>query len=74
MPFGWSLMVSLQRPLARRAETTLRPPFVRIRDRNPCSRLRGIRFGWYVRLTIVMLFSYSLSLHGTISQYNGHYT
>jgi hypothetical protein len=44
-PFGWSLIVNRHRPFARRAATTRRPPFVRIRDRNPCSRFRGMRFG-----------------------------
>ncbi len=28
---------------------TLRPSLVAIRLRKPCSRFRGIRFGWYVR-------------------------
>jgi hypothetical protein len=34
------------RPLARRRESTERPPFVFIRARNPWTRLRLIRLGW----------------------------
>ena len=34
------------RPRCRRARMTACPARVSIRFRNPCSRLRGIRFGW----------------------------
>ena len=37
------------RPLARRAESTLRPPMDFMRARNPCVRLRLTTEGWYVR-------------------------
>ena len=37
---------SRARPLARRAESTLRPPTDFIRARNPCVRLRLITEGW----------------------------
>src|SRR5581483_429262 len=42
-------MVKLQRPLARRALMTRLPLRVDIRFKNPCSRLRGMRFGCQVR-------------------------
>ena len=44
--------VNRRRPRARRRFSTARPPRLDIRLRNPCSRLRGIRFGWYVRFGI----------------------
>jgi hypothetical protein len=44
--------VSRSRPLARRAESTLRPPTVFIRARKPCVRLRLTTEGWYVRFMI----------------------
>lgn len=44
------LTVSEWRPLRRRAARTARPVRVRMRFMKPCSRLRGMRFGWYVRL------------------------
>jgi hypothetical protein len=36
------------RPLARRALKTLRPPFVAMRARKPCTRLRFSSLGWKV--------------------------
>lgn len=36
----WGYTVSRARPLARRRAITLRPFFVLIRFRNPCSRFR----------------------------------
>lgn len=39
------------RPLARRRLNVRRPPFVRIRLRNPWVRFRLVRLGWYVRFT-----------------------
>ena len=47
--------VNRRRPRARRRFSTARPPRLDIRLRNPCSRLRGIRFGWYVRFGIKSL-------------------
>ena len=47
--------VSRRRPRARRRLITARPPRLDMRLRNPCSRLRGIRFGWYVRFGIKSL-------------------
>ena len=43
---------SRARPLARRAERTLRPPTVFIRARNPCVRKRRIFEGWNVRFIV----------------------
>ena len=43
--------VSRRRPLARRRFSTLRPPFVDMRSRNPCVFARRRRFGWNVRFT-----------------------
>lgn len=40
---------SRARPLARRAESTLRPPTVFMRARKPCVRARRIFEGWNVR-------------------------
>jgi len=40
---------SRTRPLARRAESTLRPPTVFMRARKPCVRARRIFEGWNVR-------------------------
>lgn len=37
------------RPLARRRLSTLRPPSVLMRDRNPCTFLRRRLWGWKVR-------------------------
>jgi hypothetical protein len=37
-----------RRPFRRRRANTARPPFDRIRTRNPCVRLRRLRFGWNV--------------------------
>jgi hypothetical protein len=39
------------RPRARRAAMTLRPPFVAMRARKPCRRLRTSLLGWKVRFT-----------------------
>jgi hypothetical protein len=44
--------VSLARPLARRADSTLRPPTVLMRARNPCVRARRSLEGWYVRFIV----------------------
>jgi hypothetical protein len=44
--------VSRLRPLARRAERTLRPPTVFIRARKPCVRLRRTTDGWNVRFMV----------------------
>ncbi len=44
--------VNRRRPRARRRLSTTRPPRLDMRLRNPCFRLRGIRFGWYVRFGI----------------------
>ena len=41
--------LSFLRPRARRAFSTLRPPTVAIRARNPCRRLRTRLLGWKVR-------------------------
>src|SRR4029453_10746737 len=41
--------VSFLRPRARRAFSTLRPPTVAMRARNPCRRLRTRLLGWKVR-------------------------
>ncbi len=41
--------VRLLRPLARRAESTLRPPTEDMRARKPCLRARRILEGWNVR-------------------------
>jgi hypothetical protein len=38
--------LSRLRPCARRAATTLRPPFVAMRARKPCRRLRTSLLGW----------------------------
>jgi hypothetical protein len=38
--------LSRLRPWARRAATTLRPPLVAMRARNPCRRLRTNLLGW----------------------------
>ena len=38
-----------ERPLARRARMTARPPRVRMRTRKPCVRLRRTTEGWNVR-------------------------
>ena len=38
--------VNRLRPLSRRAFKTARPARVAILFRNPCSRFRGIFFGW----------------------------
>ena len=46
---------SFARPLLRRACSTLRPAFVAIRLRKPCSFARCRFFGWYVRFGIVVL-------------------
>jgi len=43
------LIVRLFRPLARRRESTSRPFFVLIRERNPWTRDLRRFFGWYVR-------------------------
>ena len=43
---------SRARPLARRAESTLRPPAVFIRARKPCVRLRLTTEGWKVRFMV----------------------
>jgi hypothetical protein len=37
------------RPLARRRLRTARPPAVFMRERNPWTRRRRTRLGWYVR-------------------------
>jgi hypothetical protein len=37
------------RPFARRREMTVRPPWVFIRVRKPCTFERRRRFGWNVR-------------------------
>src|SRR5438105_1371988 len=53
-PTGYFLCAettSRLRPLARRRLSTLRPALVALRLRNPCSRLRRILLGWYVRFT-----------------------
>jgi hypothetical protein len=47
--------VSRARPLARRAESTLRPPTLFIRARKPCVRLRLTTEGWYVRFMMAAL-------------------
>ena len=52
---GPQTTVNRRRPRARRRFSTARPPRLDIRLRNPCSRLRGIRFGWYVRFGIESL-------------------
>jgi hypothetical protein len=39
------------RPRWRRAARTLRPPFVFMRARKPCVRIRFMRLGWYTRFT-----------------------
>ena len=39
------------RPRWRRAARTLRPPFVFMRARKPCVRIRFKRLGWYTRFT-----------------------
>jgi len=44
-----SLTVSLCRPFLRRRLSTLRPPRVAIRARNPCLFRRFRLCGWYVR-------------------------
>jgi hypothetical protein len=44
--------VSRCRPFRRRRLRTLRPPAVRMRCRNPCTRRRRRFLGWYVRLTM----------------------
>lgn len=45
--------VSLYRPRWRRRLSTLRPPRVRIRPLNPCTRARRRFFGWYVRTGMI---------------------
>lgn len=40
LSLDWGYAVSRARPLARRRAITLRPFFVLIRFRNPCSRFR----------------------------------
>jgi hypothetical protein len=47
------LTLSAQRPRRRRRLSTARPSFVFIRDRKPCFRRRGIRFGCQVRFGII---------------------
>jgi hypothetical protein len=42
------LIESECRPLRRRAASTARPALVCMRFMKPCTRLRGMRFGWYV--------------------------
>jgi hypothetical protein len=42
-------------PLARRDESTLRPPTVFMRARNPCARARRIFEGWNVRFMSLCL-------------------
>src|SRR5436190_3857015 len=49
--FLGALTTSRLRPFARRRLRTLRPALVELRLRNPCSRLRRILLGWYVRFT-----------------------
>src|SRR5205823_12430523 len=49
--FFGALTARRLRPLARRRFSTVRPCLVLIRLRNPCSRLRRILLGWYVRFT-----------------------
>ena len=48
---------SRTRPLARRAESTLRPPTLFIRARKPGVRLRLMTDGWYVRFMVGCLSS-----------------
>src|SRR5207302_10995911 len=49
--FFGALTARRLRPFARRRFSTVRPCLVLIRLRNPCSRLRRILLGWYVRFT-----------------------
>ena len=46
---------SRSRPLARRADSTLRPPTLFIRERKPWVRLRLMTEGWNVRFMMVGL-------------------
>lgn len=46
------LTESFQRPFCRRRCKTARPSLVLMRDRKPCFRRRGIRFGCQVRFGI----------------------
>jgi len=43
------------RPFRRRALSTLRPPLVRIRTRNPWVFFRRLLCGWYVRFIALLL-------------------
>jgi len=45
------------RPFRRRAFSTFRPAFERMRTRNPCVFFRRLLFGWYV------LFIGTLTVH-----------
>ena len=47
--------VSFLRPFWRRDLSTLRPPGVRMRVRNPWDLARFLFLGWYVRLGITIL-------------------
>ena len=44
-----------------------RPPREAIRFRKPCSRRRGIRFGWYVRFVIVDHSRLPVELEGSLA-------
>jgi hypothetical protein len=45
--------VSFSRPRRRRLLMMARPARVRIRERNPCLRLRRRLLGWKVRFTVI---------------------
>src|SRR5438094_40612 len=49
--FLCALTTSRLRPFARRRLRTLRPAWVALRLRNPCSLFRLTLLGWYVRFT-----------------------